>query len=162
MLYWTVAATQPAAQLKRPRVRVNGHAFSLFLFCWQFKYPGTNKQTNKQKQATLIILLVTPKPGPCYTEQRQPHSSPAQACFKQAKPRNIYETKGVGKWTCFLFLSFRLKLQKRLGASGRQQSILYVVQSTPASPSGQQWQSSGQWTRPVQNAADVFYPFFLG
>ena len=93
----------------------------------------TNKQTNKQKQATLIILLVTPKPGPCYTEQRQPHSSPAQACFKQAKPRNIYETKGVGKWTCFLFLSFRLKLQKRLGASGRQQSILYVVQSTPAS-----------------------------
>ena len=88
-------------------------------------------QTNKNKNS--IIILVTSKPSPCYTEQRQPHSSLAQACFKQAKPRNIYETKGVGKWTCFLFLSFRLKLQKRLGASGRQQSILYVVQSTPAS-----------------------------
>ena len=85
------------------------------------------EETNTKYSAPSLVL-VTPKPGPY--SSIQPHSSPAPACFKQAKPRNIYETKGVGKWTCFLFLSFRLKLQKRLGASGRQQYILCTTKYT--------------------------------
>ena len=61
---------------------------------------------------TLIILLVNPKSGPCYSEQWQPYSQqPSSSLLQTSQDKKYIQDQGRG-WTCFLFLSFQLKLQK--------------------------------------------------